>query len=69
MPAYDPETLVREILKLKRAGITRAALPAGAPSWKDLMDLTWEEIEDGARTNRAGYRTVRKLLTDSRFDR
>jgi hypothetical protein len=31
--------------------------------------MTWEEIDEGARKNLAGYKTVRKLLTDQRFDR
>jgi hypothetical protein len=31
--------------------------------------MTWEEIEAGAKANRPGFKTVRKLLSDRRFDR
>lgn len=67
---YDPTTRVREILKQKRGGITRAPMPPGAPAWDDILDMAWDEkIEEGAREGRAGFRTIRKLLTDSRFNR
>lgn len=58
-----------DILRSKKAGIMRAPLGIGAPSWEELLDLSWREIELGARANRPGYRTVRKLLSDKRFDR
>jgi hypothetical protein len=31
--------------------------------------MTWEEIEDGAEANVPGFKVVRKLLTDKRFDK
>ena len=31
--------------------------------------MTWEQVEDGARANRPGFKVVRKLLTDKRFDK
>jgi len=31
--------------------------------------MTWEQIESGAKVNRAGFKVVRKLLTDKRFDK
>jgi hypothetical protein len=34
-----------------------------------LMEMTWEQIEAGARTGRPGFKTIRKLLADKRFDR
>ncbi len=65
----DPGITVREILRTKRSGIRRAPLPEGSPSWDDIQDWTWQEIEDAAQSGRVGFRTIRKLLTDSRFDK
>jgi hypothetical protein len=31
--------------------------------------MTWEEIEGGAEANVPGFKVVRKLLTDKRFDK
>jgi hypothetical protein len=31
--------------------------------------MTWEEIEEGAEVNKPGFKVVRKLLTDKRFDK
>jgi hypothetical protein len=31
--------------------------------------MTWEQIEEGGRANRPGFKGVRKLLTDKRFDK
>ena len=31
--------------------------------------MMWEEIERGAASNLPGFKMVRKLLTDQRFDR
>ena len=59
---------VAEILKLKKAGIKRAALPTGSPSWKEFSEMTWEQIEFGAKANLPGFKVVHKLLTDRRFD-
>ncbi len=47
----------------------QAPLPSGAPDWETLMEMTWMQIEDGARANRPGFKTVRKLLTDKRFNK
>jgi hypothetical protein len=33
------------------------------------MQMTWEHIEEGARINRPGFKAVRQLLTDKRFDK
>jgi hypothetical protein len=60
---------VVEILRLKKASVRSAPLPSGCPSWAELEPLFWEQIDDGARQNQPGFRTVRKLLTDQRFDR
>jgi len=60
---------VLDILKLKKGSIKQAQLPEGAPTWDDLSDITWEQIEAGAGANVPGFRTIRKLLSDKRFDR
>jgi RHS repeat-associated protein len=60
---------VRQILQGKKGSIKNAPLPPGSPSWDSILDNTWEEIEAGAKANSPGYREIRKLLTDGRFDR
>ena len=60
---------VRDILKLKKASIQRAPLPIGSPDWADLQDLFWYEIDSAAKADKPGYKTIRKLPTDGRFDR
>jgi hypothetical protein len=60
---------VAEILPYKKASILTARLEAGSPSWKEIETLTWEEINDRAQQSLPGYRTIRKLLSDRRFDR
>lgn len=57
------------ILKQKRGGIRQAPLPSGSPSWDEFREMTWEQIEDGANAGKPGFKVVRKLLTDKRFDR
>ena len=69
MSRYEPNTKVSEILRAKRAGIKAAPLPAGSPTWAELLAWTWAEIEDAAGRGEPGMRTVRKLPSDSRFDR
>jgi hypothetical protein len=61
--------LVSEILKTKKGSIKNAPLPQGSPSWNKIANMTMEEIEAGARTNRPGYKTIKKLLEDRRFER
>jgi hypothetical protein len=60
---------VADILKRKKASIKQARLPRGSPDWEAFMEMTWEQIEAGARANRPGFKVVRKLLTDKRFDK
>jgi hypothetical protein len=31
--------------------------------------MTWEQIEDGAAEDKPGFKVVRKLLSDKRFDK
>ncbi len=64
----DDET-VAEILKRKRAGIRQAALDPGSPSWDEILDLTWWDVKERARRRLPGYKTLRKLLSDSEYNR
>jgi hypothetical protein len=65
----DPNAPVRNILRGKQGSIKNAPLEAGAPSWDDILDLPFAEIDRRARRGETGYRAIRKLLTDRRFDR
>jgi hypothetical protein len=60
---------VAEILQQKRGRIKQAPLPNGSPSWDEFAEMTWEQIEEGATAGKPGFKVVRKLLTDKRFDR
>ena len=60
---------VREILRLKKASIKDAPLPKGSPTWSAVEPMTWEEVEEEAKANTPGFRTIRKLLSDRRFDK
>jgi hypothetical protein len=65
----DPNTKISDILKSKKASIKTARLEPGSPNWDEVQELVWRDIEEGAKQGRPGYRTIRKLLTDSRFNR
>lgn len=65
----SPNERVGDILKRKKASIRNAPLETGSPSWDELQEMTWEDIERGAREGKPGFRTIRKLLTDRRFDK
>ncbi len=60
---------VKAILKGKQARIKHAALDPGSPSWDDILELTWEEVETKARQNEPGFRTIHKLLKQRRFNK
>jgi RHS repeat-associated protein len=60
---------VAEILKGKKGSITNAPLEQGAPGWDQIRSQTWEQIESGASAGKPGYKTIKKLLTDGRFDK
>lgn len=47
----------------KKASIRNAPLPPGTPGWDEMEKLKWEQVEDGARANDPGFKTVRKLLS------
>jgi hypothetical protein len=65
----DRGPTVDEVLKGKKGSITRAPLPKGSPSWSEVRDLPLSEIEQRARANDSVYKTILKLLTDTRFDK
>jgi hypothetical protein len=60
---------VAGILKQKKGSIKQAKLLGGSPDWDEFSQMTWEEIEAGAKANKPGFKVVRKLLTDKRFDK
>lgn len=69
MPAnFDDET-VTEILARKKGTIRQAPLDAGSPSWGEILSETWADIKDKARRRVPGYKTFRKLLSDSEYDK
>ena len=58
-----------DILKRKKASIKFAPLPPGAPSWGQIEKEKWRDIQRKAKKGVTGYKTIRKLLTDKRFDK
>ena len=60
---------VAEILAGKRGSIRQAPLPRGFPGWDQVISMDWGELVDRARRNEAGFRELRKLLSDKRFDK
>lgn len=69
MAGNSNDETVADILKRKKASIRQAALEPGSPSWDEVLDLTWAEIKERARRRMAGYKTLRKLLSDSEYNR
>jgi hypothetical protein len=60
---------VSDILKEKKGSIKNAPLEKGSPSWDEFSRMTWEDIEDGARSDKPGFRTVKKLLMKNEYNR
>ena len=60
---------VAEILKDKKASIKNAPLEPDAPTWQEILTKKWEEIDKAAKAGQPGYDTIRKLLTDGRFNK
>ena len=69
MPHKYAGLRVLEILRSNKGSVRQAPLPDGSPSWPEFEGMMWEDIDEGARRNLPGFKTVRKLLTDQRFDR
>jgi hypothetical protein len=60
---------VREILVGKKGSVKDARLVPGSPNWDELMDVPWEEIVRRAKARVRGYKTIKKLLTDTEYDK
>lgn len=65
---FSSKTVI-DIVKQKKGSIKQAQLPEGSPSWDELNQMTWEEIEAKANSNIKGFKAIRKLLSDRRFDK
>jgi hypothetical protein len=61
--------MVGEVLRRKKASVRDAPLPGGSRSWDDLWDERLSEVDWKARRNVLGYKTIRKILSDRRFDK
>ncbi len=66
---YAAKTRVSDILKGKRGSIKKAPLPPESPPWSEVEKLTWGQVLGRANRNVPGYRTIKKLLTDRRFNK
>jgi RHS repeat-associated protein len=60
---------VGDILEGKKGSIKNAELPSGSPSWDSLLDTPMSEIEKLAKAGKPGFKTIKKLLTDKRFNK
>jgi hypothetical protein len=60
---------VGEILKRKKGSILRAPLPPGSPDWDDIRTERMSDVASKASQNVPGYKAIRKLLSDRRFDK
>ena len=58
-----------EVLAGKNGSIKNAPLDPGSPSWDDIQDMTVDEIDRAAKANRTGFKTIKKLLKDKRFNK
>jgi hypothetical protein len=67
--AGDGSPSVSDVLKNKLGSIRKAPLPPGSPSWSDIGDMTMDEVRAAAQAKQTGFKTILKLLTDSRFNR
>lgn len=65
----DRHSTVTEILQGKKGSIKNAPLPRGFPGWSAVGDMMWGEVEERARRGEPGFRELRKLLSDKRFDK
>jgi hypothetical protein len=60
---------VAEILVGKKASVRTAPLPPKSPSWNDIMHIPWEEIVARAKRREPGYKTIKKLLSSTEYDK
>lgn len=69
MPHKNAGKTVREILAGKKGSVRNAPLEADSPSWTEIEGMTWEDVVEKAEADVPGYRTIKKLLGDKRFDK
>lgn len=55
--------------KAKKAVLNKHNSRNFASSWDEFNEMTCEQIEDGAQANSPGFKVVRKLLSDQKFDK
>lgn len=60
---------VNGILAEKKASIKSAPMPRGFPGWDEVGSMIWEDVVTRARRNEPGFRELRKLLSDKRFNK
>jgi len=60
---------VNQVMKNRLGSIRRAPLPKGSPSLNDIGDMTMEQVQAAAKSNEPGFKTILKLLNDSRFSK
>ena len=58
---------IEQILKKRKGSIRNVELDRGSPSFDDIKDITWEELQRRAKQNEIGFKTIKKVLTDGRF--
>jgi len=52
----------------KKGSIKASSVAGGLPSWM-IFSKAMSEIDKGAKQNKPGYREIRKLLTNSDYDK
>lgn len=60
---------VGEILVGKKGSVRSAPLEEGSSSWNEVEAMTWEEVVEKAAASLPGFKTIKKLLGDKRFDK
>jgi hypothetical protein len=53
----------------KKGRIVHVELPPGSPSWDDVRNMLWGEIERGAKAGLTGFKTIKKVLLSHEYDK
>ena len=69
MADQTPGKRLQRSCAASKASIKDAPLEPGSPSWDEFLHLTWEEVEERARRDEPGFRTIQKLLKRRRFNK
>jgi RHS repeat-associated protein len=67
--AYSGMKVADIIAKYKRGSIQQASLPPGGPGWREILQMSWEQVVAAAKAGENWAKTVTKLLKDIRFDK